>query len=516
MANQEHFDILNQGVIIWNKWIQEHPEIQPDLTALDLSGADLSDANLSGANLSRSRFTDVDFSDAFFSGADMMGANLAKADLTQSIIKFEQSYAHVLSVLIHTTLEPKKISLSGIHFKDTSLSNATFSNTRLIRALLAGAILRDAIFINVDFRRVVFDYTLFQAHLRGANLSYANFKGINLSAINFREVTFHQTNFQRANLQGTDFYGADLSEANLSEANLSGANLSEATLTNTNFVRAYLQETEMCGKNFSQANLSKTDLSGKDLHKALFSRTNLSEANLNDANLSETDLSGANLQSATLVQTNCTRTTLSGCSIYGIAAWNVRLKDAIQKDLVITPKDEPAITVDNLKIAQFIYLLLNNTEIRDAIDTIAKKAILILGRFTPERKAVLDAIKESLRSQDYLPILFDFDKPSSQDLTETVSTLAHLSRFIIVDLTDPSSAPYEVGTIASNHIKPIQALFHPTVEANRVFAMFPDLMRRYHWVLPPYEYQDQEHLLASLQTKVIEPAELKARELEKR
>jgi len=101
-------------------------------------------------------------------------------------------------------------------------------------------------------------------------------------------------------------------------------------------------------------------------------------------------------------------------------------------------------------------------------------------------------------------------------LTETVSTLAHLARFIIVDLTDPSSAPYEVGSIASNHIRPIQALFRPSDEAKRVFAMFPDLERRYHWVLPPYEYQDQEHLLASLQAKVIGPAEQKAQELEKR
>src|SRR5436305_12152586 len=87
------------------------------------------------------------------------------------------------------------------------------------------------------------------------------------------------------------------------------------------------------------------------------------------------------------------------------------------------------------------YLLLNNPKIRDVIDTIAKKAVLILGRFTPERKAVLDALREELRIHGYLPILFDFDKPGSQDLTETVSTLAHLSRFIIVDLTGPSSVP---------------------------------------------------------------------------
>jgi hypothetical protein len=207
---------------------------------------------------------------------------------------------------------------------------------------------------------------------------------------------------------------------------------------------------------------------------------------------------------------------LTQCSIYGISAWDVQLDGAEQLNLIITPKDKPIIMVDNLKIAQFIYLLLNNKEIRDAIDTIAKKAVLILGRFTDQRKAILEALKEALRTYGYLPILFDFDKPSSQDLTETVSTLAHLSRFILVDLTDPSSAPYEVGTIAFNHIRPIQALFQPSDEAKRVFAMFPDLIRRYHWVLPPYEYQDQEHLLASLQTNVIDPAEQKARELEKR
>lgn len=42
------------------------------------------------------------------------------------------------------------------------------------------------------------------------------------------------------------------------------------------------------------------------------------------------------------------------------------------------------------------------------------------GRFTAERKAVLDA----LRARGYLPMLFDFDQPRSRDLTETVVTLA--------------------------------------------------------------------------------------------
>jgi hypothetical protein len=41
------------------------------------------------------------------------------------------------------------------------------------------------------------------------------------------------------------------------------------------------------------------------------------------------------------------------------------------------------------------------------IDTITSKAVLILGRFTPERKAVLDAIGDELRKRDHVPVLFD-------------------------------------------------------------------------------------------------------------
>jgi hypothetical protein len=109
--------------------------------------------------------------------------------------------------------------------------------------------------------------------------------------------------------------------------------------------------------------------------------------------------------------------------------WDVNLLGAQQENLIITREEEATITVDNLEIAQFIYLLLNNKKIRDVIDTITSKVVLILGRFTPERKAVLDDVREELRKRDYLPVLFDFDKSTSRNMTETVSTLAHMARF---------------------------------------------------------------------------------------
>src|SRR6266496_5344778 len=344
--------------------------------------------------------------------------------------------------------------------------------------------------------------------LREAYLMKGRFFGANFTLVDLHKAELSFANLCFAKLNHADLSGANLTEANLFDAELREANFRESNLHEAILNQADLTLANLNKANFSSAQLIKADMTGVDLREAGLYRADLSEADLSYA-----DLSGAYLDRATLVGTIFAEAILTNCHIYGIAAWDVELTGAKQIDLVITPEEEPTITVDNLKIAQFIYLLLNNAEIRDAIDTIARKAVLILGRFTPARKAVLDALREALRIHGYLPILFDFDKPSSQDLTETVSTLAHLSRFIIVDLTDPSSAPYEVGTIASNHIRPIQALFRPSDEAKRVFAMFPDLVRRYHWVLPTWEYQGQEHLLASLQTKVIEPAEQKAQEL---
>jgi hypothetical protein len=93
---------------------------------------------------------------------------------------------------------------------------------------------------------------------------------------------------------------------------------------------------------------------------------------------------------------------LTGCRIFGVSAWRVKLDNVKQQNLIITP-DETEITVDNIEVAQFVYLVLHSEKIRDAIDTITSKAVLILGRFTEDRKAVLNAVRDKLRERGYLP-----------------------------------------------------------------------------------------------------------------
>jgi hypothetical protein len=245
------------------------------------------------------------------------------------------------------------------------------------------------------------------------------------------------------------------------------------------------------------------DLIGADLRGA-----NLVQANLIKANLSEADLAGAQF-----IRTNLCDATLTGSSAYGVAVWDIKVDERTkQQNLIITDYGKPAITVDNIKIAQFIYLLLNNQEIRNVIDTITSKAVLILGRFSEERKPLLDALREELRNHDYLPILFDFNVPQNRDITETVSLLARMARFIIADLTDPSSIPKELEAIVPSLAVPVQPLLEGSA---RPYAMFKDYWK-YEWVLPPYRYEGLQGLLKALAEKVIVPAEAKAKALEER
>jgi hypothetical protein len=170
----------------------------------------------------------------------------------------------------------------------------------------------------------------------------------------------------------------------------------------------------------------------------------------------------------------------------------------------------PIITADDLEVAQFIYLLLNNERIRQVIDTITSKAVLILGRFTEERKRILVVTRDSLRRHGYLPILFDFDKPAGRDLTETISTLAHMARFVIADITEAKSIPQELQAIVPNLPSvPVQPLLLASEQEYGMFEHF----KRYPWVLETYRYNDADEMIASLEDRIIAPAEAKAREL---
>ncbi len=314
-----------------------------------------------------------------------------------------------------------------------------------------------------------------------------------------------------------DLSGADLSGADLGVADLQGAKLWNIHLQNAHLQSANLNGADLRNADLRNADLQNTSLNGAifwnaDLQNAHLQNAILSRADLWNANLSGADLAGTQLDGAHLLETNLTDANLTGCLIYGISAWNLTLEGAQQKDLIITPEEEPVITVDNLEVAQFLYLLLHNEKIRDVINTIGKKGVLILGRFT-DRKPLLDSLREALRQRNYLPIVFDFERPTERDLTETVMTLAGMCLFIIADITKPKSVPLESQAIVPNYMIP----FVPLIQAGEEpFAMFADLRNKYQWVLEPLEYDSVKTLVQAFDRGVIKRAQRLHDQLAKR
>jgi uncharacterized protein YjbI with pentapeptide repeats len=352
---------------------------------------------------------------------------------------------------------------------------------------------------------------LSKANLGHRFLEYVDFSDANLIKANLRAAKLHCADLRAAELRKADLSSTDLSSANLDRAYLSGANLRTANLSRASLSDAYLGGTDFRNADLRNASLYAANLSYANLSNASLKNANLFAANLSDANLGGADLEDANFNGAQLVRSDLRNAILTDCSVFGVSAWGVRLDGAEQKNLIITPYGEPVITVDNLEMAQFVYLLLNNERIRDVINTITSKVVLILGRFTPERKAILNAIREELRRRDYLPILFDVEKPDSRDITETVSTLAHMARFVIADITGAKSIPQELQSIVPNLPSvPVQPLL---MVSDSEYGMF-EHFKRYPWVLKTHIYNNIESLISSLVEKVIVPAELKAMELQ--
>jgi hypothetical protein len=229
-------------------------------------------------------------------------------------------------------------------------------------------------------------------------------------------------------------------------------------------------------------------------------------ADVRGATFEKADLTEANLSRAILIDTSLVDAVLNGCHIHGISAWNVRLSEGTkQRNLIITNEDEPEVTTDDLEVAQFIYLLLHSEKTQRVIDTITSKVVLILGRFSvPERKAVLDELRDEFRRRNYVPVVFDFEKLRNQTTVTTVTLLARMVRFVIADASDARSVLQELQAIVPNIPElPVQPVIDATQEEPGMF----DFFKRYPWFLPVYRYDSPAQLLAHLNDRVIGPVE---------
>lgn len=270
--------------------------------------------------------------------------------------------------------------------------------------------------------------------------------------------------------------------------NFSGLSLNRASLRNGVFIdcdfsKCHFHFSDFVDSYCIRCNFTNSKLNVSKIGSAVFIDCDFTEADLSYCNAEETDFTGSllvdtNLSNMSLVKANFSNAKIEGVLAYGISVWDLNLEGCKQSNIAIS-QSNLAITVPTIELAQFISLLINSKNLRQVIETITSKVVLILGRFTHERKAVLDEIKSQLERYGYLAVLFDFEVPASRDLTETVITLATLSKFIMADLSDPRSIPQELMSIVP-HLPSVPV--QPILESQDCeYGMF-EHFKNYPWV----------------------------------
>ena len=337
------------------------------------------------------------------------------------------------------------------------------------------------------------DKMLSSSDVKNIEVEQLNLKNRRLNKIRIINTKFIKTSFddsimENAQIDNSSFENSCLRQINLQNAYITKSCFHAADMSRANLNFSSLINCDLRGVNLSHANLVKTNLTGSDL----------SGANLSDANLKDAILDGTNLMNARLLRSDLTGASITNSRVFGISSWKVTLDNSIQKNLNITPPDEPYISVDDIDVAQFIYLLLNYQLFGKKVENIIKKTVLLLGNFESDRKIVLQKLRDCFKQNGYTPIIFDFDKPNSRCISETVLLVANLSCFIIADITDPKCIREELNTIIpslpSVLIQPI------IVKGQDPYITFQGLETSYTSVLKLIEYNKEDiHLDSTCQ-----------------
>ena len=312
--------------------------------------------------------------------------------------------------------------------------------------------------------------------LRNTPIQQFSLKIAELPRLEFENRYFFGFNFSRIKWNHLDCKNTTFKNCNFSKSDLTSAIFNHCVFENCNFEKSNLINSNLNFTEFNNCNFNNCNLSKSEQFLTVFESCTM----LN-----------ASLMWSRLIGTKISNSSICNSKIFGASIWDLKLYNSITRDLIISKRNEPEIKIDNIEIAQFIYLLLNNQKLRDVITTLTSKIILILGRFTEERLKILESIKESLTYEGFVPILFTFEPSPNRDLTETIQLLANISKLVIADISDPKSIPQELShiiqTIPSLPIQPI------IVFGQREYSMF-EHWTRYSWVRPIFEYRNENHL----------------------
>jgi uncharacterized protein YjbI with pentapeptide repeats len=260
-----------------------------------------------------------------------------------------------------------------------------------------------------------------------------------------------------------NFGGMDLSNARIHKAFAEGLNLREAIFD---------------GTQFEEGDFSRADFSGATFRNTKFNKTILTDANFNGTTFINCNLNRVNLTNAQFCVKEIRETV-----VYGISSWDLHTCPEMKQSKLVIEKTyelysdlvnrgHVPLMVDDIELAQFIHYLTDHKKMRNMINVFNSRGVLLLGKFKDGGIGRLYKLHDWLSDNEYMPMMFDFERPDNLDLTETIVTMAGLSKFIIADLSG-ASVPQELYAISITFKKPIIAY-----STDGGYSMFSDIKRR--------------------------------------
>ena len=302
--------------------------------------------------------------------------------------------------------------------------------------------------------------------LQGASV-WNQWRKENKESVHFAKPTWYdcpdKNGMQIKGRNRLDFSGLDLTNVSIHNAFAEGLNLQNSKIINCHF-----EEGNFAGANFSNAEFVNTK----------FNKTILADANFDGASFVNCNLNRINITNANFCLKEIRETV-----VYGVSAWDLKTCDRMKQSRLIIEKTyelysdiiasgKIPMMADNIELAQFIYYLANHKKMRDVLNILNAKGVLLLGQFKDGGLERLYKLHDWLQEKGYMPMIFDFERPVNMGYTETVITMAGLSKIIIADLSG-GSVPQELHAILTDFQKPIIAY-----SKTDPYSMFNDLKRK--------------------------------------
>jgi hypothetical protein len=210
------------------------------------------------------------------------------------------------------------------------------------------------------------------------------------------------------------------------------------------------------------------------------------------------------MEYALLCKAKLNSTRIVNCHVFGISCWGTDFSRCSQEGIRAYTSGSYSIRVNSIEYSFFLYQCIDNRNFKALFESTTDKLVLILGRFSKDGDSGVEALRAAVTQCGFIPVVFDFEKPDAHDLTEVVLSLSLLSRFIIVDLSDPKCAPHEIAIVAPNVNRPIASVIQG---GQRPYAMFGDLSERYPWVFPSVPYNSLAEVGSIVEEQIVPSCE---------